>query len=559
VRRAANSAIACADARAELMDESARYGDPAFTPARKELDAVIVALLQASDETAPAIERALGRAGVVAAERARQQLAEAGPAARVRLVRLIARVARENPERDLVAELCARLGDGDANVQRAAIIGLGKLKVPGIEATLLDYAAHGHALPEYRSLVEALGKAGGQPAADWLASQTSDDELTARIIERARLMLARTANRPAQAQNVQLDLDVERAQTLLLTCREGLESIVAEQVQALGETKVSHGRVCIYGFRGSLSQGLVARSALGVGFELPLAEAANNIDAVVGTLKCSGLLDWMQRSGGGTPRVRLSFAGQGHQRAAVWDLQTRLVREALPLVADPTAASWDIVVDLSQGWLDIMPKQFDDPRFSWRVAQLPSASHPTIAAALAHVAGATPEDVVWDPFIGSGLELVERARLGPYRAMFGTDIDERALEAARANLAAAQVKHVTLLLRDAATAPVRDVTLVITNPPLGARLVRDGTLGELLEATLAQGWRVLGPGGRWVWLSPMPAHTASFAHHLGFDVQRRGPVDVGGLKPELQILSVPSRKRTNATQPSTASRRRIVR
>ncbi len=541
------------------MDEHARYCDPGFTPARQELEAVIVSLLEASDETAPAIERALSRAGVVAAERARQRLLEASPTSRVRLLRLIARVARENPERDLVAELCARLADGDAAVQRAAIIGLGKLKVPGIEEALLDYAAHGHALPEYRPLVEALGKVGGQRAADWLASQTSDDERTLRVIERARLMLARTADRPAEAQSVQLDIDAEQAQTLLFTCREGLEPIVADQVRALGEAKVSQGRVCIQGFRGLLSQGFVARSALGLGLELPLVEADNAIDAVIETLKRSGLLDWMQRCNGCTPRVRLGFAGQGHQRAAVWDLQTRLVREALPLVADPTAASWDLCVDHSQGRLDIMPKQFDDPRFTWRVAQLPTASHPTIAAALAHVAGAKPEDVVWDPFIGSGLELIERALLGPYRAMFGTDIDERALEAARANFAAAQLKHVTLLLREAATAPVRDVTLVITNPPLGARLVRDGTLGELLEATLAHGWRVLGPGGRWVWLSPMPAHTASFAHHLGFDVERRGIVDVGGLKPELQILRVPLRPTTVTRQPAPNRKRRIVR
>ena len=542
------------------MSAPSRYSDPGFTPARDDLDAVIAALIEATDDEAASIERALARAGVTAAERAQQGLEQAEPPARVRLLRLIARVARQSPERALVAELCARLFDADAAVQRSAIIGLGKLKQPGIEDALLDYAARGHAPPEYRALIEALGKVGGQRSADWLAAQPSADDFTTRVVERARLMLTRTASRPEAAEPVRLDIELSGERTLLLTCREGLEAIVAEQVSALGSADISAGRACLPRFSGALSRALVARSALNVGVQLPLNRALSSIDSVLDALRGSELLDWMQRSSGGVPRVRLDFVGQGHQRAAVWDLQTRFMRDNLPLIADPTAASWDICVDTSQARLDVIPKAFDDPRFAWRNEQLPSGSHPTIAAALAHVAGVTPEDVVWDPFVGSGLELIERALLGPYRAMYGTDIDERALAAARANIAAANVKHITLLARDATTAPVRDITLVITNPPLGARLVRDGSLGELLEATLAHGWRVLRPGGRWVWLSPMPARTASFAHHLGFTVQSRGLVDVGGLRPQLQIFSVPARAATYK-QPTTskpARKRRIV-
>ncbi len=542
------------------MSAPSRYSDPGFTPARGDLDAVIAALIEASDDEAASIERALARAGIPAAERAQQSLEQAEPHARVRLLRLVARVARKSPERALIDELCARLADSDAHVQRAAIIGLGKLKQPGIEDALLDYAARGHAPPEYRALIEALGKVGGQRAAEWLAAQSGADDFTTRVVERARLMLARTVSRPQATEVVRLDIELSGEQTLLLTCREGLETIVAEQVRALGSADISPGRACLPRFSGALSQALVARSALNVGIQLPLNRDLSSIDSVLDALRRSELLDWMRRSSGGVPRVRLDFVGQGHQRAAVWDLQTRFVRENLPLIADPTAAAWDICVDTSLARLDMIPKAFDDPRFAWRKAQLPSGSHPTIAAALAHVAGVTPEDVVWDPFVGSGLELIERALLGPYRAMVGTDIDERALGAARANIAAANVKHVTLLARDATTAPVRDVTLVITNPPLGARLVRDGSLGELLEATLDHGWRVLRPGGRWIWLSPMPARTASFAHHRGFDVESRGLVDVGGLRPQLQIFRVPVRAAIGKqrTTPRPARKRRIV-
>jgi hypothetical protein len=77
------------------------------------------------------------------------------------------------------------------------------------------------------------------------------------------------------------------------------------------------------------------------------------------------------------------------------------------------------------------------------------------------------------------------------------------------------------------------------------------------------------PGARWVWLSPMPARMAAVAHHLGFDVERRGLVDLGGLSPELQIFHVPElQKKTPAAAPRlprpsrsqpAAKRRRIVR
>ena len=92
-----------------------------------------------------------------------------------------------------------------------------------------------------------------------------------------------------------------------------------------------------------------------------------------------------------------------------------------------------------------------------------------------------------------------------------------------------------------------------------------------LEAALTQGWRVMQPQARWVWLSPMPARTAAVAHHLGFDVERLGLVDVGGLSPELQILHVPGRQaqaRSSARaraasgaapSPNANKRRRIVR
>jgi len=555
------------------MADTARFLDSGYTPSRHEIAEALAALMQCDEERAAPIERALGRAGVAAAQAARAELDSAATPARVRLVRLLARIARESASEELFEALRERLADPEPAVQRAAVIGLGKLRHPDVESALLVYAAREHALPEFRVLVEALGKAGGPRAAEWLATRASDEPHTRRLLERAQLMLSRTVSRPEELEPLDLTVPLEGEQTLLLTCRFGLESILRDEVQALGPAESTPGRVVIPRFTGTLMRALSARTALGVGLELPLDRQHSLHQAVVQALRGAELFAWMAHVSHGTPRVRLAFLGQGHQRAAIWDLQTLMVREGLPLATDPTHAGWELVIDASNARLAVMPKHVQDPRFAWRCRDIPAASHPTIAAALARLGGVRADDVVWDPFVGSGLELVERGLLGDYRVMYGTDVDETALAAAKANLAAAGIKHVTLLNRDATAAPVRDVTLVLTNPPMGARLVRDGSLGDLIEAVLGQGWRVMRPGARWVWLSPMPARTASVAHHLGFDVQRRGLVDLGGLSPELQILQVPDRPKNarsseapsrgkDSTRPSEVGhgkRRRIVR
>src|SRR6185312_7735419 len=136
-----------------------------------------------------------------------------------------------------------------------------------------------------------------------------------------------------------------------------------------------------------------------------------------------------------------------------------------------------------------------DPRFAYRKGDVPAASHPTIAAALVRVAGVRDDDVVWDPFVGSGTELCERALAGPYRVLSGSDLDPAALAVARANLLAAGVPEPSLFEGDAtrATPPGPAPTLIVTNPPLGRRVQRTALLAPMLERFLAHAARVLAP------------------------------------------------------------------
>ncbi|MGC4070479.1 MAG: methyltransferase [Polyangiaceae bacterium] len=158
---------------------------------------------------------------------------------------------------------------------------------------------------------------------------------------------------------------------------------------------------------------------------------------------------------------------------------------------------------------------------------------------MAHVLGVREDDVIWDPFVGSGLELIERGRLGPYAELIGTDTNPSSLDAAQLNVQRAKLPGVRLMSLDARSPFPKRITGIVTNPPLGARHVRDGRLGELLLDFLTNARQCLAPGGRLVWLSPMPARTAEHAKTLGFAVERGGVVDVSGLTPELQVFRVP--------------------
>ncbi|MEA2748602.1 MAG: hypothetical protein QOI41_2745, partial [Myxococcales bacterium] len=145
-----------------------------------------------------------------------------------------------------------------------------------------------------------------------------------------------------------------------------------------------------------------------------------------------------------------------------------------------------------------------------------------------------PDDVVWDPFVGAGAELVERARLGPYKALIGTDLERAAIDAARSNLGAAGIADATLVVADAVTYEPRGVTLIVTNPPMGRRVQR-GTHGELLERFVDHAARILVPGGALVWAVPDPRALHARAERAGLVLDHAFTVDMGGFPAEMSV------------------------
>jgi len=63
--------------------------------------------------------------------------------------------------------------------------------------------------------------------------------------------------------------------------------------------------------------------------------------------------------------------------------------------------------------------------------------------------------------------------------------------------------------------PARSITLIITNPPMGRRVLDPSALPRLLDAFISHAALLLAPGGRLVWMSPLGAHSIQVAAEAG--------------------------------------------
>jgi hypothetical protein len=508
--------------------------DPGFTPGAKHFAPLLAALAEAEREQARKLERALGRGGEAAGRFVLTRMQGADSRARARLLGVLGRVAVSHAKPEFVAVLLQALEDDDERVRRVAASALGKLEVPELEERLLARWDRASEL-ERRSLAEALGKSGGERSLALLTGLDHAEPELKRIAERARLMIERDGAR-ALPSAIALDRPLGAPQSLLAHCRAGLAWVLGEEARTRGAANVVAPDRVRLTHRGTFGELLTLRTALDFGVELPLTGTSEDRleTRILGALAQPDAERAVRAWTAGRARFRLAFAEGGHQRANVWKLAAAISDRLSWFHNDPQESTWQVVVDAARGMLELRPRRFDDPRFSYRLKDVPAASHPTLAAALARVAGARADDIVWDPFVGSGLELIERARLGPYRALHGSDLDLQALAAARENAARANVQRLSLSQGDALQQRIPGLSLIITNPPMGRRVTRDGNLGSLLDSFVSHAATCLVPNGRLIWLSPLPDRTAISARRAGLRVTRYEPVDMGGFQAELQ-------------------------
>jgi predicted RNA methylase len=255
----------------------------------------------------------------------------------------------------------------------------------------------------------------------------------------------------------------------------------------------------------------------------------------------------------GAIRYRLNFVTKGHQRSLVRRLAARVYALRPEILNDARNVTWtfDIQPPGRGHAVELRPNVTPDPRFSWRQQDVPATSHPPLAACLARLAGRVDNEIIWDPFCGSGSELIESLLLGGVRALYGTDRDPAAIAAARANFAALRAgsafttpatNSVEMNLTRAdfrdfaaggALGPGR-LTLILTNPPLGRRVPLED-VRRLMEDLFRVAATVLRPGGRLVLANPLPVENS----RPPLQLQSRQPVDFGGFDCNVELWRKP--------------------
>ncbi|MDF2692548.1 MAG: putative N6-adenine-specific methylase containing domain protein [Labilithrix sp.] len=536
-------------------DLATRLSDPGFTPSVRRLGELLALFGHEDEDTAKSAERAVLRIESQYASRVASEIVThartAERPARGRLTHLAGRLAHEDrdPEGAALGWLVEALADADPKTRRAAARGLGKLdRTDAIESALAAAYDRAPSEDDRRALAIALGKMGGDAARERLAG--GEHGRASVIVDRELARRSSGVIEPARAHTAPL--------RIWFHTRSGLEDVLKDELGAsFGRARFVAPGIVEAELDGPLSKALAIRTAIHIGFPLTPVTRGEDVAAdIVKTLaspETRGIFRSFT-SESGTIRFRIALVRGGHRRALVWRI-AELVRSECPeLVNDPTASPWEVAIDEvgTQLKIELVPRGQVDERFAYRQDLVAASSHPAIAAALARVAPRRADDIVWDPFAGAGAELIERARLGPYAKLLGTDLDGKAVAAARANLKRAGIEA-TIEEADACAFAPEGVSLILSNPPMGRRVQR-GTHGDLLERFVAHAARVLAPGGALVWLVPEPRRIRERAEAAGLHLDQAFSVDMGGFSAELAVYVKRLAKKKTSGEP----KRRIV-
>ncbi len=452
----------------------------------------------------------------------------------VSLVRAIGVVFSElgtKAQREMIrAWLRGLLGDPDEKIRRYAMSALPKLGATAEdESALLALMKSTVNEREKKFLAETLEKIGGVATLEQLSS------LAPRTEQKVKAAIAR-AEQPG---GIRLDRTLTQISQLRihLRGRDGLEGVVRSEVE---EAIITGGKFRII----SCAKGLVvlaptAPFSLGdlyamrcfgtLAFVIGKADIAT-LPQIITDAATRRIFDAFTE---GAVRYRLEFIGKGHQRAAVQQIAERAYALCPQILNDPRQALW--MIEVHAQTVELRPRISPDPRFAYRQQDVPAASHPPLAASMVRLAGRMDDEVVWDPFCGSGVELVERTIAGGVRALHGTDLSAEALDAARRNLIAAGLEKTPAHFactdfREYAGLRRGEASLVISNPPMGRRVPIPNMRG-LFNDLLAKSAEVLRPGGRLIFPNPLKMD----APPRGLVLVSRQPVDMGGFECKLEL------------------------
>lgn len=460
---------------------------------------------------------------------------------RVAVVRAVGVVFSESgtpTERDTARKwLQALLRDPEEKVRRYAMTALPKLGANASEEIdLLDLLDKTSSEREVRHLSRALEKIGGASTLE--RSHFLKGLPASRMIQKAQANVARESH-PGKI-DWEASFRFVPGIRIHFHCRSGLEEILENEVVEKNLFRILQrfpGMVAVeplgdFCLKDIFTHRCFSSAALVLGFSDGSAESLAN---VIGSEKTLRFLHAFYK---GPLRYRLEFTGRGHQRGLIRDVTDRVFSLNPALINDSRSADWQIDIRASgrKHGLELTPRLKPDPRFAYRLRDVPAASHPPLAACMARLAGPFENEIIWDPFCGSGLELVECGLCGGVDRLVGSDISPEAVDIASANLASALGTSIPsdFFCSDFRSMPkgLPPVTLIISNPPMGRRVpIRN--LEVLIRDFFETARSVIKPGGRLVFANPLPVRPQGKELKLVY----RKKVDLGGFHVHLEKYS----------------------
>ncbi len=266
---------------------------------------------------------------------------------------------------------------------------------------------------------------------------------------------------------------------------------------------------------------------------------------------CDAVADVSLPGCGPTQSFRVSSVRQGMHGFTSLDIE----REAGSVVQKATGMSVDLEnfdmhvrVDLLDSRLLVglqTTRRGLDKRYTW--VYKPRVSLKTVVArGLLELASQGLDGVsrIVDPFCGSGTILLEAADMFPQASIAGSDLFEKVVEGARANIVAAGLsERVTVRQADARDLrrelPAASVDMIVSNPPFGVRLGPRTDFKRLYHQFLAGASHVLRPGGQLVFLGGRRRHHV--VHVLrevrSLSLKHVRVIETGGIYPAVYVMT----------------------
>jgi len=163
----------------------------------------------------------------------------------------------------------------------------------------------------------------------------------------------------------------------------------------------------------------------------------------------------------------------------------------------------------------ICPKPFGERRPRKKPFFHPSAMPSKLARCMINLAHAKQNDVVLDPFCGTGSTLIEATLIGC--RTLGLDAQLKMLKGCKKNLEYFNIKSEGLILADARKHPITKTNCVVTDPPYGRCCsTMNSTTKKIVEKVLFSVLSILNKGDRICIASPKSIRLSLVGKTVGY-------------------------------------------